>query len=204
MLLKDVLAIESGFKYCIDNLNIQSGVGRNYLMNLRWKTIPQELELELEWSFVEEILKQMLNSKTQKLISKIQHKLGGIHNIKQTILNIENGDLLDDVQLFEVKNLALLSIEISTLSEEAGLKHLFLVPDLSEVLSILDPDRNNIAHFYIRKLRPTSWRGTQQSETTNQQTKRHPYHTVGKRNIGLRGSDNRYLQPKPKHRRRSA
>lgn len=147
MLLKDVLTIESGLKYCIDDLNIQSGVGRNYLMNLRWKTTPQDLEWE--WTFVEEILKQMQNNETAKLVGNIQHKLGGIHNIKQTIQNIDNGDLLDDVQLFEVKNLALLSIEIASLAKEAGLDLLFLIPDLSEVAAILDPDRNMIAHFYI-------------------------------------------------------
>lgn len=147
MLLKDVLTIESGLKYCIDELNIQSGVGRNYLMNLRWKTTPQDLEWE--WTFVEEIVKQMQNNETAKLVGNIQHKLSGIHNIKQTIQNIENGDLLDDVQLFEVKNLALLSIEIASLAKEAGLDLLFLIPDLSEVAVILDPDRNNIAHFYI-------------------------------------------------------
>ena len=147
MLLKDVLTIESGLKYCIDDLNIQSSVGRNYLMNLRWKATPQDLEWE--WTFVEEILKQMQTDETAKLMGKIQHKLGGIHNIKQTILNIENGDILDDVQLFEVKNLALLSMEIASLAKEAGLDLQFLIPDLSEVAAILDPDRNNIAHFYI-------------------------------------------------------
>ena len=147
MLLKDILASENGFKYCIDDLNIQSSIGRNYLMNISWKSTPEELEYE--WLFVEQILEKMNGEETSKLLVKIQHKLGCIHNIKQTILNIENEDIIDDIQLFEIKNLALLSSEISTLAKEADLDLLFLIPDLSEVLAILDPDKNNIAHFYI-------------------------------------------------------
>lgn len=147
MQLKDVINTEAGFKYCIDDLNIQSGIGRNYLMNIHWKTTAQELEAE--WFFVEQIIEKIKTDEERKHLGKLQHKLSCIHNIKQTILNIENNDVLDDVQFFEVKNLSLQTIEIAAIAKDMGLDLLFLIPDLSKVLEILDPDKNNIAHFYI-------------------------------------------------------
>ena len=81
MQLKDVINTEAGFKYCIDDLNIQSGIGLNYLMNIRWKTTTQELEAE--WFFVEQIIEKIKTDEGRKHLGKLQHKLSCIHNIKQ-------------------------------------------------------------------------------------------------------------------------
>lgn len=147
MKLKDILNSESGFKYCIDNLNIQSSIGRAYLLNQKWMMNP--IQLQMEWDIMEQLCKKALEDGGEKMLSKIQHKLSCVHNIKQTIINIENKDLLDDVQFFEIKNLAILGRDIALLADEAELSTLFLIPDLSSVLEILDPDNNNIAHFYV-------------------------------------------------------
>ena len=54
--------------------------------------------------------------------------------------------VLDDLELFELKTFALCSEEIRGLVEEW---RIVLLPELEPVVRLLDPEGNRIPHFYI-------------------------------------------------------
>ncbi len=147
MQLKNKINQESGFRYCIENLKLQSSLGRNYIMTQSWCKDPQTLYAE--WDAIERVCELLRDSDSCRHIEKVKSRLTQVHDLKVTITNISEGNLLDDVQLFEIKNLALLSLEITDIAKKIGISSLFSIPDLTEVLQLLDPDNTGIANFYI-------------------------------------------------------
>ena len=76
-------------------------------------------------------------------------KLQGLKDIRTTIKNLQNHATLDDIELFEVKHLAILATDVSRLLHEQGMDAVVEIPALDEVITILDPDGMKIATFYI-------------------------------------------------------
>ena len=56
---------------------------------------------------------------------------------------------MDDIELFEVKHLAMLAGETQVVMNNLQLGESIFIPNLEEVVSILDPDGMKIASFYI-------------------------------------------------------
>ena len=79
----------------------------------------------------------------------MNHKLCGLKDIRTTIKNLHGNSVLDDIELFEVKHLALLATEVKTLLKQHGMDGVVEIPPMDEVISILDPDGMRIATFYI-------------------------------------------------------
>jgi DNA mismatch repair ATPase MutS len=71
--------------------------------------------------------------------------LKDIHN---TLSRLGDGTTLDDIELFEVKHLAILSSQIRAMLTELNITAIEL-PQLDQVVEILDPDRLNIPSFYV-------------------------------------------------------
>ncbi|MBR5102669.1 MAG: DNA mismatch repair protein MutS, partial [Muribaculaceae bacterium] len=82
-------------------------------------------------------------------ISTLLFKLQTLKDIGTTIKNLEHKATLDDIELFEIKHLAILAVDVKKLLRQHGLDQAVDVPDLDEVISILDPDGLKIASFYI-------------------------------------------------------
>ena len=82
-------------------------------------------------------------------INTLNHKLCGLKDIRTTIKNLYNHAVLDDIELFEVKHLAILATDVARLLQEHGMDGVVEIPALDEVISILDPDGMKIATFYI-------------------------------------------------------
>ncbi|MCQ2309796.1 MAG: DNA mismatch repair protein MutS, partial [Bacteroidales bacterium] len=57
--------------------------------------------------------------------------------------------ILDDIELFEVKHLAILSSDIQVIIDKLHLDGCVFIPNLEDVINILDPDGMKIATFYI-------------------------------------------------------
>ncbi|HIZ85888.1 MAG TPA: hypothetical protein IAC04_05310 [Candidatus Coprenecus stercoravium] len=84
------------------------------------------------------------------LVSMLHSSLCTLKNISHTLGRIGASESVDDIELFEVKHLLLLSRRTASLLTEAGFGN--LAPDISgteEALSILDPDGTEIASFYV-------------------------------------------------------
>lgn len=146
MLLRDVLDKIHGFRFMIENLDIRSGIGREMLYTSAYLKGKDEIGRQLEQlNYVEKYTRDPLISAD---ISSIRHKLSQVKDIRGTTGRALNAQLLDDIELFEIKSFSLLCSEISGLIKKVKLDR-FELPDLSPVTDILDPDRTRIPHFYI-------------------------------------------------------
>lgn len=147
MQLKQLIDSPSGLKYMIDNLDTHSGYTRRLLLN----TEMPENAVEIETNY--HILKEFYNVVNQKdnlnQINTLQFRLCNLKEIQNTINHLKNKYVLDDIELFEIKHLAILASDIQQDIEKLKLDGCIFIPDLEEVVGILDPDGMRIASFYI-------------------------------------------------------
>ncbi len=130
----------------LDGLDLQSGFARRWLLDSEMMTSEQEITacydvLRHFVDFVRAIEPSFLNT--------LLFRLQGVKDIRTTIKNLRQSSTLDDIELFEVKHLAILSTEVVKLLKEHNLDQVVEIPSLDEVITILDPDGMKIASFYI-------------------------------------------------------
>lgn len=130
----------------IDRLELQSGTARRFLLDMPMMTAAGEIVaaydvLRRYKAFVEQADKTRLDT--------LRFRLQGLKDIRTTLRNLTRGAVLDDIELFEVKHLSLLAADVARLLRQHGMDDVAQIPDLDEVISILDPDGMKIATFYI-------------------------------------------------------
>lgn len=138
MTFKSALDIDCGIRYMFETLDIMSPCGRKMLLASEMMTTKRELDFHY----------RRLNEIYDKDCTAIANKLMCLKDIQTTIGRLESGVVLDDIELFELKYLSTVSGEVRELLDK---QHIVAVglPDLSEVVSILDPDSLNIPSFYV-------------------------------------------------------
>ena len=146
MQLKNVIESPCGLRYMLDELDLQSGFARRWLLDSPMMTTGSEIaaaydELRRFVTFVEQTDKSRIDT--------LLFKLQGLKDIRTTITNLHHGAVLDDIELFEVKHLAILATDVSRLLAQHSMADVVEIPDLEEVITILDPDGMKIATFYI-------------------------------------------------------
>lgn len=130
----------------LDQLELQSGFARRWLLDSSMMTADEDITrcydvLHSFFDFVEKVDKTRLDT--------LLFKLQGLKDIRTTIKNLHNHATLDDIELFEVKHLAILATDVARLLHEHEMDRVVEIPALDEVISILDPDGMKIATFYI-------------------------------------------------------
>lgn len=142
--VKHIMNESAGFRFIIDNLRIMSSSGRKMLFD----TVIMKSE--------DKIIKEIAGiSEMRELIQgdagifeSICTKLEQLKDIHLTISNLAAGQVLNDIDLFEIKQFAILHEDISGLARKLDLKCISF-DNLQEVVSILDPEGQCIPHFYI-------------------------------------------------------
>lgn len=147
MRLKSILDSQCGFRFFFENLNLQSSVARHVLMESYMSQSTKEIAncyLELE-----EFYKVFVSEDkfTYTLLS-IQNKLSSLRDIRGTLSRLENGTVPDDIELYEIKGLALLYEDIRVLFDGTFIKTVSF-DDLSSIVELLDPEGHKITSFYI-------------------------------------------------------
>jgi len=130
----------------LDQLDLQSGFARRWLLDSSFMTRGEDIVgtydvLHRFTEFVYQVEPLFINT--------LNHKLCGLKDIRTTIKNLHGNSVLDDIELFEVKHLALLATEVKALLKQHGMDGVVEIPPMDEVISILDPDGMRIATFYI-------------------------------------------------------
>ena len=130
----------------LDQLELQSGFARRWLLDLPMMTRGEDIaasyaELHRFTSFVEQVDKTRLDT--------LLFRLQGLKDIRTTIKNLHNKAVLDDIELFEVKHLAILATDVNALLARHDMADVVEIPALDEVITILDPDGMKMATFYI-------------------------------------------------------
>ncbi len=136
----------NGLKYIIDLLQLQSSAGRQRM--LQQPFMADAAALEREFELLAEMVERIKNNKFLGTISAIVQSLQDLHDIQGTLNNLRGNGVLDDIELFEIKRFALLADEIRKLLKVLEYKGI-VVPNLTEVVEILDPEHNRIPHFFI-------------------------------------------------------
>ena len=130
----------------LDRLDLQSGFARRWLLDSEMMTTEQEITAcyDVLRHFVD-----FVRSTEPSFLNTLLFRLQGVKDIRTTIKNLRQSLTLDDIELFEVKHLAILSTEVVKLLKEHNLDKVVEIPSLDEVITILDPDGMMIASFYI-------------------------------------------------------
>ena len=128
----------------IEQLDICSAVGRRVLYDLPW--LDSKSRLEAEFERIQKIMVLFEQPENESRLERLTGKLMQVRDIRGTIGRMAMEQVLDDLELFELKTFALCSEEIRELVEEW---RIVLLPELEPVARLLDPEGNRIPHFYI-------------------------------------------------------
>ena len=147
MRLKQLIDQPCGLKYMLDNLDTHSGYTRRMLLDTE---MPENsILIENNYKILNEFHYVVTQKENQNQINNLQFKLCNLKEIQGTINHLKSKYVLDDIELFEVKHLALLSMDIQLIMNNLQLNESVFIPNLEEVVKILDPDGMKIATFYI-------------------------------------------------------
>ncbi len=138
MTFKSILDIDCGIRFIYDNLQLNSSCARKMLLESQMMTAKREID----------IYYGKLNQLFNKNLTPLANKLMCLKDIETTIKRVAAGIVLDDIELFEIKYLAMISRDVLALMKEQKITAVNL-PDLSDVVAILDPDSLNIPSFYV-------------------------------------------------------
>jgi dsDNA-specific endonuclease/ATPase MutS2 len=146
MQLKSIIEEVGGLRFMVDRLDIQSGVGRRMLLASELMTAKENVEREQ--SNLQHVFDLLGNDSAPASVDRIRVKLAQIRDIKGTLKNLERGQVLDDIELFEVKHFAIVANEIREIANSKGISPIEF-PNLEGTIALLDPDGNCIPSFYI-------------------------------------------------------
>jgi len=146
MLLKNVIDSPCGLRFVLDQLELQSGYARRWLLDRPMMTNADEIEAT--YGMLHRFVDMMQCIDVTRL-NTMRFKLQALKDIRTTIGNLAHSATLDDIELFEVKHLAILATDVARLMDEQGMTDVIEIPDLAPVITILDPDGMKIATFYV-------------------------------------------------------
>ncbi len=146
MQLKNVIDSPCGLRFMLDQLELQSSFSRRWLLDRPMMTDGEEMMrmydmLQRFFDFV--------NQTDATYLHTLLFKLQQLKDIRTTIKNLSQKATLDDIELFEVKHLAILATDVHRLLLQHKMNDVVEIPDLEKVIIILDPDGMKIATFYV-------------------------------------------------------
>ncbi len=147
MQLRQLTDIPCGLRFMIDDLEIHSGYARRLLLDS--EMCKDRNVLEHEYSVLSAFYDAVSSSENRISVDTLMFKLCNLKDLAGTFRSLRNKSVLNEIELFEVKYLAILSAEIKSVMRELHLDEYVHIPDLAEVVSLLDPDGLRIASFYI-------------------------------------------------------
>lgn len=145
MQLKDILTSPCNVRHMVDALDIQSGVARRML--LEQPMMLTNKEVEDAYANLRPYVEAVSDKSLTTAVRTLQFRLQGLKDLATTLANLQAGHTLDDIELFEIKNLAMLNAEVRKQITQLRLPD--TLPDLEPVVSILDPEGLRIATFYV-------------------------------------------------------
>ena len=146
MKLRTVTELPIGMRSLFANLELSSSISTHILLEREMSVSISKLAST--YIQLEETLNSLSLADNYKKVSQLKESLFGVRDIRNTLNALMEGKIPDDIELFEIKNLALLSdslIPVIRIFSDSFPKF----PDLSDVETILDPEGQRIPSFYI-------------------------------------------------------
>lgn len=137
-----------GFSFLMEKLNVITAYGILEKKEIRPFKISEKAELIKEFDDIEKLVGSIKENKDE--YKKIERILMKFKDIINSIKRCRNNEILDEVELFEIKIFSLLVSELEEVLEKLQLKieevHLNSMEDL---ISLLDPEGKRMSTFYI-------------------------------------------------------
>lgn len=143
MLFKDLTDSPSGLGYIYRGLELHTAPGRKVLLNSMMFTRASDIRSELEKV---EAFHRVLGSKVE--IEHLKGILCTVRDVYGTIQRISDASSVDDIELFEIKDLSFTAVQLSQALSSLGI-NAFQIPDMTGIISILDPEGLKLRSFYI-------------------------------------------------------
>ena len=147
MTIKDKITAEPGFMYVVDQMELMSSAGRRRMLQQPFVT--DKAALMQEYDNTGRILECLENTEWRRAVAVVRHQLMQMHDLQGTLANLRQRTVLEEIELFEIKNLAFLCMETVKAAATMGIEGILAIPDLKAVFGLLDPDGTGIPTFYI-------------------------------------------------------
>lgn len=136
-----------GFYYILERLSVSSVYGRDLLGSDILNTVPGSDELIFEYEGIEECI-SLVNNHEQ--FEKLTDILAKFRDVRNTFKRCGDGEILDEVELYEIKYFCLLSSELKVIYENSGINiHDLVLYDFSKILRLLNPLKISVSSFHI-------------------------------------------------------
>ena len=153
MRFKEALERIEGLRFVADRMEILSELGRERLMNLEF----HHIDLKQEHLCMREAAQIIGRKESNRDLETLWQLLMQARNIRTTVKRLEEGKTLDDVELFEIKGLAItgasIAKKISEWHQNNVLRNVALDAEtfepLGKVVEILDPENTGSRSFHI-------------------------------------------------------
>ena len=133
MKFREIIDSPCGIRYLFDALELQSGYARIVLLDREMMTSPEEIAAS--YASLRHYI--ALVREDRRKVEDLQFHLQGLRDIRSTLASLSEGIVLDEIELFEIKHLALLADKLGS------------GRDMTQVIEILDPDGLRIGTFYL-------------------------------------------------------
>ncbi len=133
MKFREIVDSPCGIRYLFDSLELQSGYARKVLLDREMMVDPSQIEkagASLRKFFD-------LVRTDRRRVEDMRFRLQGLRDISGTLASLSGGAVLDEIEFFEIKHLAMLAESLS------------MGTDMDTVIGILDPDGMKIGTFYL-------------------------------------------------------
>lgn len=144
MRLKEAIQHTSGLRCVVEGMEICSSVGRRMLHEMTW--LDKESAITEEHDRIASVLHLLETEEGRDRTETIRRKLALLRDIRSTIERTGGNCVFDDIELFELKFFALLAEELRPLASQGRLAEL---PELNEIVDLLDPEGNRLPHFFV-------------------------------------------------------
>ena len=144
MLLRKAIEEIPGLRYVTDQIDLLTAAGRRAFYALPFLQDAESISQQLN------LLEPYVNlvKENEPLFQFLTLKLAQVKDIKGTLANLEANNVLDDIELFEIKSFAILADEIFSRSSQS-IDEIRDYPLLTSIIEILDPEGNKVPSFYI-------------------------------------------------------
>lgn len=142
--LKDIIKQDAGLRYVTEHMNVYSSAGHNYLYNLPFST--RQDYLEQEYALTRQVIACMRNEAMTNSVREVGHQLMLLQNVEATLKHVQQQHTADDVELYEIKHLVIISERVRELMHTLQWVNL---PVLEPVVALLDPEGLHVDTFYI-------------------------------------------------------
>ncbi len=135
-----------GFDYIRMQLNPKTPFGKRYFQHIQSLKGERLIEQLQDTQYIIQKLE-----KNAKLCEGVENTLECIVDISQTVHRLESSEVVDEIELFELKNFVL-TVQSLRGQVSGFLDDQFIPPNLEDVLNLLDPEGLKMPTFYIYDL----------------------------------------------------